>query len=61
MPKTIPHRYRDKVSGTVEIITQDVNTTLAQLMQHGASLWVCRYARALEDLFLQLTGKELRA
>jgi ABC-2 type transport system ATP-binding protein len=60
--KTIPHRYLDKVSGTVEIITQDVNTTLAQLMQHGASLAGLQVRpRTLEDLSLQLTGKELRA
>ncbi|MBJ6610803.1 MAG: ABC transporter ATP-binding protein [Candidatus Thiothrix moscowensis] len=60
--KTIPHRYLDKVNGTVEIITQDVNATLAQLMQHGASLAGLQVRpRTLEDLFLQLTGKELRA
>lgn len=60
--KTIPHRYLDKVNGMVEIITQDVNATLAQLMQHGASLAGLQVRpRTLEDLFLQLTGKELRA
>lgn len=60
--KTIPHRYLDKVNGTVEIITQDVSATLAQLMQHGASLAGLQVRpRTLEDLFLQLTGKELRA
>lgn len=60
--KGIPHRYLDKVTGTVEIITQDVNATLAQLMQHGASLAGLQVRpRTLEDLFLELTGKELRA
>ncbi len=60
--KDIPHRYLDKVTGTVEIITQDVNATLAQLIQHGASLASLQVRpRTLEDLFLALTGKELRA
>lgn len=60
--KNIPHRYLDKVTGTVEIITQDVNETLAQLIQHGASLAGLQVRpRTLEDLFLELTGKELRA
>ena len=60
--KTIPHRYLDKVRGTVEIITPDVNGTLAQLIQHGASLAGLQVRpRTLEDLFLELTGKELRA
>jgi ABC-2 type transport system ATP-binding protein len=59
---TIPHRHLDKVTGTVEIITQDVNATLAQLIQHGASLAGLQVRpRTLEDLFLELTGKELRA
>lgn len=58
----IPHRHLDKVTGTVEIVTQDVNGTLAQLMQHGASLAGLQVRpRTLEDLFLELTGKELRA
>ena len=60
--KTIPHRCLDKVRGTVEIITPDVNGTLAQLIQHGASLAGLQVRpRTLEDLFLELTGKELRA
>ncbi|MEN9503241.1 MAG: hypothetical protein RI964_2526 [Pseudomonadota bacterium] len=60
--RTIPHRYLDKVTGTVEIITADVNGTLALLMQHGASLTGLQVRpRTLEDLFLTLTGKELRA
>ena len=60
--KDIPHRYLDKVRGTVEIITPDVNGTLAQLIQHGASLAGLQVRpRTLEDLFLELTGKELRA
>ncbi|MDQ5767246.1 ABC transporter ATP-binding protein [Thiothrix subterranea] len=60
--KIIPHRYLDKVTGTVEIITQDVNATLGLLIQHGASLAGLQVRpRTLEDLFLALTGKELRA
>lgn len=59
---SIPHRCLDKVTGTVEIITADVNGTLAQLIHHGASLAGLQVRpRTLEDLFLELTGKELRA
>lgn len=57
----ISHRYLDKVSGTVEIVSSDVNATLAQLIQYGVSLAGLQVRpRTLEDLFLELTGKELR-
>lgn len=58
----IPHRYPDHLNGRVEISTRDVNATLGLLMQHGAALGSVRVRpRTLEDLFLELTGKELRA
>ena len=58
----IPHRRLDKVTPSIEIVTADVNATLQQLMQYGASLARLQVRpRTLEDLFLTLTGKELRA
>ncbi len=57
----IPHRTLDKVNATVEIVSRDPNTTLVELMQAGASLAHLQVRpRTLEDLFLELTGKELR-
>ena len=58
----IPHRRLDKVTPSIEIVTADVNATLQQLMQCGASLARLQVRpRTLEDLFFSLTGKELRA
>lgn len=58
----IPHRRLEKVTPSIEIVTADVNATLQQLMQYGASLARLQVRpRTLEDLFLTLTGKELRA
>ena len=58
----LPHRIHDKVNSSVQITTKDVNATLSQLMQYGASLAGLQVRpRTLEDLFLELTGKELRA
>ncbi len=45
-----------------EIMTADVNATVATLLGAGVSLAELKVRpRTLEDLFLQLTGKELRA
>jgi hypothetical protein len=42
--------------------TQDVNAAVARLLQVGASLARLRIRQPnLEDLFLDLTGEELRA
>ncbi|MGB1010758.1 MAG: ABC transporter ATP-binding protein [Thiolinea sp.] len=58
----VSHRRLDKVTPSVEIVSKDVNITLQTLMQHGASLAnLTVRPRSLEDLFLELTGKELRA
>jgi ABC-2 type transport system ATP-binding protein len=47
---------------TVEISTDDVNGVLQELLARGVSLAHLRIrARTLEDLFLELTGRELRA
>jgi ABC-2 type transport system ATP-binding protein len=46
----------------VDILTSDVNATLRHLLQLGVSLEHLQVRpRTLEDLFLELTGKELRA
>ncbi len=45
-----------------EILSPDVNATVAQLLAAGVSLAQLKIRpRTLEDLFLELTGKELRA
>ena len=46
----------------IEISTSDVNSAIQSLLAHGVSLDHLRIRpRNLEDLFLELTGKELRA
>jgi ABC-2 type transport system ATP-binding protein len=46
----------------VEIMSADVNATIAALLAAGVSLGQLKVRpRSLEDLFLELTGKELRA
>lgn len=48
--------------GVAEIMTADVNGTIRQLLEAGVSLANLKIRpRTLEDLFLELTGKELRA
>lgn len=48
-------------NGWVEILTTDVNMTLAGLLQRGADLSHLQVRqRNLEDLFLELTGSALR-
>jgi ABC-2 type transport system ATP-binding protein len=48
--------------GILEILTPDVNSTVRELLDKGASLAQLQIRqRTLEDLFLELTGKELRA
>jgi ABC-2 type transport system ATP-binding protein len=46
----------------VEIMTPDVNATVRRLLDAGVSIAQLKIRpRTLEDLFLELTGKELRA
>jgi ABC-2 type transport system ATP-binding protein len=53
--------YKQK-GDVVEIHTADINGVIAQLLAAGASLTHLRIRqRTLEDLFLELTGRELRA
>ncbi len=49
-------------NGLAEIMTADVNGVVQALLQAGVSLAQLKVRpRTLEDLFLELTGKELRA
>ena len=58
----LPYRVLEKVQPTIEIVTSDVNATLAELLSADVSLSGLQVrARTLEDLFIELTGKELRA
>jgi len=58
----VNYRVLEKVQPTVQIITTDVNATLADLLSKGVSLSGLQVrARTLEDLFIELTGKELRS
>ncbi|MGH8453107.1 MAG: ABC transporter ATP-binding protein [Nevskiales bacterium] len=51
-----------EAQGLVEIATHDVDAAIAALLAHGVPLARLKIRpRTLEDLFLQLTGKELRA
>jgi len=53
--------YKEK-GEIAELHTQDVNAAIARLLQAGASLARLRIRQpTLEDLFLDLTGQELRA
>jgi ABC-2 type transport system ATP-binding protein len=55
------YRVLEKVQPVVEIKTRDVNQTIARLIERGASLTHLKVrSRTLEDLFIELTGKELR-
>ena len=50
-----------RLSGVVEIRTPEVDETLRDLMERGVSLARIQVrSQTLEDLFLELTGKELR-
>ncbi|HVC38036.1 MAG TPA: ABC transporter ATP-binding protein [Gammaproteobacteria bacterium] len=50
------------VGDYVEISTADINATIESLLSHQVSLAHLQIrARTLEDLFLELTGRELRA
>lgn len=60
-PETLPLTILEKDSA-IEILTEDVNRAIGLLLDHGISLARLQIRpRTLEDLFLELTGKELRA
>lgn len=49
-------------SDSIQILTRDVNTSIAELLKHGIPLRNLRIrSRNLEDLFIELTGGELRS
>jgi ABC-2 type transport system ATP-binding protein len=57
--KALPAKHKGELA---EIHTADVNAAIAELLAAGASLARLRIRpRTLEDLFLDLTGRELRA
>lgn len=63
----VPEDFNDSASeilranGTIELLSGDVNATVAALIQANVSLTHMRVRkRSLEDLFIELTGKELR-
>jgi ABC-2 type transport system ATP-binding protein len=59
--RSLPLRFID-IAGRVEITTDDLDTTLRALIDAHVPLSNLRIRPAnLEDLFLELTGKELRA
>jgi ABC-2 type transport system ATP-binding protein len=59
--RRLPLRFID-IAGRVEITTDDLDTTLRALIDAHVPLSNLRIRPAnLEDLFLELTGKELRA
>ena len=59
--RNLPLRFID-TAGRVEITTDDLDTTLRTLIEARVPLANLRIRPAnLEDLFLELTGKELRA
>ena len=60
-PAAVPFQVLDR-NEQVEISTSNVDSTLKYLMDAGVVLRHLRVRpRNLEDLFLELTGKELRA
>ena len=51
-----------RIEDRIEIYTSDVNQSIQTLLADGASLADLRIrSRTLEDLFIELTGKELRS
>ena len=58
--RDLPHKVLE-TQALVEIATHDINETIRQLTDHDVPLNHLRIRpRNLEDLFLELTGKELR-
>lgn len=61
LPPDFPWPNRSR-AGSLEIETTDVNDALRRLVDHGVSLDLIKIEQpTLEDLFLELTGKDLRA
>ncbi|CAA6810105.1 MAG: ABC transporter, ATP-binding protein [uncultured Thiotrichaceae bacterium] len=57
----LPYTIFNKDNGNVEISSKDVNSTLSHMLAQGISLEKVQVrSRTLEDLFIELTGKELR-
>lgn len=51
-----------RINGQVEILSEDINTSIQQLIAQKVPLTHLQIrSRTLEDLFLELTGRELRS
>ena len=65
--KNVPAAYLKKIPHTVnkdriQFVTEDINAMMATLVENKISLADMKVrTRNLEDLFLELTGKDLRA
>lgn len=56
-----PSSHVLRSNGTAELVTNDVNATIRQLIEQDVPLGNMKIRqRTLEDLFIELTGKELR-
>lgn len=61
LAKKLPYQLCYKKNGNVEISVQDINDFLNYLLKNDVSLAKIQIRpRTLEDLFLKLTGKDLR-
>jgi ABC-2 type transport system ATP-binding protein len=60
-PEEFPWPWYE-ANGSIEIQTADVNATLERLLRDGVALQHLQVkSRTLEDLFLELTGRQLRS
>jgi ABC-2 type transport system ATP-binding protein len=60
-PEEFPWPWYES-NGSIEIQTADVNATLERLLRDGVALQRLQVkSRTLEDLFLELTGRQLRS
>lgn len=64
VPDTLPAHAAhtiNTINNRAELLTTDINETIKHLTQHGVSLAGMEVrSRSLEDLFIALTGQELR-
>lgn len=65
VPESLPEHHahtRSSNNNRIEFLTTDINETVKHLIQHDVSLSGMEVrSRSLEDLFIALTGQELRA
>lgn len=65
VPESLDHDAQLKlhrINGQVEILSEDINASIKRLIAHQVPLTHLQIrSRTLEDLFLELTGRELRS